>query len=68
MVVESIDGLAVYRSMGPPVEYYLKQLVETGYLILSYSDRYCSCIKEINGQDRYVLLELVDGHWLIKSC
>jgi len=54
--------------MGPPVEYYLTQLVETGYLILSYSDRYAYCIKEINGQDRYVLLELVDGHWLIKSC
>lgn len=48
-------------------EHELRKLVEQGYLLMSYSGPYCSCIKEINGQDRYVLLRYEDGHFFIIS-
>lgn len=40
-------------------------LVQSGYLILSYHGPYCSCIKNIDGQDRYVLLKFQDGKWVV---
>lgn len=45
----------------------LSVLVSQGYLLLSWSGQYVSTIKEINGQDRYVLLKYENGHFFVLS-
>jgi hypothetical protein len=43
----------------------LQELMNSGYLLWSVSGSYCMTIKEIDGRDRYVLLELVGENWII---
>lgn len=45
----------------------IQRLVSQGYMLISYGERYVSAIKEINGQDRYVLLKYEDGHFFVIS-
>ena len=45
--------------------HYYTPLVQSGYHILSCNGPYCSCIKNIDGRDRYVLLRYDEGNWII---
>jgi hypothetical protein len=48
-------------------DHAIRVLVAQGYLLLNVGEQYVYAIKDVNGQDRYVLLKYEGGHFLVIS-
>jgi hypothetical protein len=48
-------------------DYAITRLISQGYLVLSWSEYLCSAIKDMKGQDRYVLLKWDGQDWIVVS-